>query len=215
MSFAYTEYKYNNTANPNGKAGEQLVKQLRGKIKKLPGIYKICELGCGNGYFSDMLATLGYEIVGVDASASGIQQAQKACKRNCAFVQSKINSSLSKEVGTNFDLVVAVEVIEHLYRPSDLIEAAASLLRPEGYFPLTTPYHGYLKNLILALSGRMDNHFNPLWNGGHIKFFSVKTLKRLAALHNFQEIKFEFFGRFPWIWKSMICLAKKRGKGRG
>ena len=41
---------------------------------------------------------------------------------------------------------------------------------------LSTPYHGYLKNLALAVSGRMDRHFTALHVGGHIKFFSIETL---------------------------------------
>jgi 2-polyprenyl-6-hydroxyphenyl methylase/3-demethylubiquinone-9 3-methyltransferase len=44
---------------------------------------------------------------------------------------------------------------------------------------LSTPYHGYLKNLALAVSGKMDSHFGALWYGGHVKFFSIKTLQKL------------------------------------
>jgi hypothetical protein len=39
---------------------------------------------------------------------------------------------------------------------------------------VSTPYHGYHKNLGLALSGKMDAHFTALWEGGHIKFFSIR-----------------------------------------
>jgi hypothetical protein len=36
---------------------------------------------------------------------------------------------------------------------------------------ITTPYHGYLKNIALSVSVKFDHHVNPLWDGGHIKFF--------------------------------------------
>jgi 2-polyprenyl-6-hydroxyphenyl methylase/3-demethylubiquinone-9 3-methyltransferase len=52
-------------------------------------------------------------------------------------------------------------------------------LKPAGHFIVSTPYHGWLKNVVLALSGKMDNHFTALWDGGHIKFWSRETLSRL------------------------------------
>ena len=107
-------------------------------------------------------------------------------------------------------MVIASEVIEHLYCPADLIETAKGVLRKGGYLLVTTPYHGYLKNLALALMNAFDNHFNPLWDGGHIKFFSIKTLSQLLEINSFEVIRFNFFGRLPWLWKSMICLARRK-----
>ena len=74
---------------------------------------------------------------------------------------------------------------------------------------LGTPYHGYLKNLVLAATGKMDAHFSALHNGGHIKFFSVSTLSRLMRAHGFDDLSFTFYGRAPWLWKNMICHARK------
>jgi hypothetical protein len=45
--------------------------------------------------------------------------------------------------------------------------------------PAYTEFHGYLKNLVLAATGKIDAHFSALHDGGHIKFFSVNTLSRL------------------------------------
>jgi hypothetical protein len=51
----------------------------------------------------------------------------------------------------------------------------------------------------------MDNHFHVLWDGGHIKFFSVKTLTALLKTEGFTDLHFNFAGRFPYLWKSMLC----------
>ena len=119
--------------------------------------------------------SLDIEVTGVDASPSGIAIARRAYP-NVEFVEALIDRELS--LG-QFDLVVSSDVIEHMYRPSDLLEAAHALLKPGGQILLGTPYHGYLKNLVLAASGKMDAHFSALHDGGHIKFFSVKTLSQL------------------------------------
>src|SRR5260370_27885724 len=76
--------------------------------------------------------------------------------------------------------LVSTEVVEHLYRPRRMIQNAFRLLKPSGYFITSTPYHGYVKNVLLALSGKMDNHFTALWDGGHIKFRSRETLSRCS-----------------------------------
>jgi 2-polyprenyl-3-methyl-5-hydroxy-6-metoxy-1,4-benzoquinol methylase len=122
------------------------------------------------------------------------------------FVEALINQDL--DAFGNFDLVISSDVIEHLYRPADLLEAAFTLLKPGGHILVGTPYHGYLKNLALAVTNRMDSHFSVLHDGGHIKFFSVKTLSGLMAAHGFEDLSFTFYGRAPWLWKNMICHAR-------
>jgi len=66
-----------------------------------------------------------------------------------------------------------------------------------------------LKNLVMALSGKLDNHFTVLWDGGHIKFWSRQTLTSILRESGFKIGGFYGVGRFPWIWKSMIMTANK------
>ena len=74
---------------------------------------------------------------------------------------------------------------------------------------LSTPYHGYWKNLALALCGRMDAHYTALWDNGHIKFWSMSTLSELLREAGFINIRFERVGRIRAVAKSMIALASK------
>jgi hypothetical protein len=74
---------------------------------------------------------------------------------------------------------------------------------------LSTPYNGYIKNLIISLLWKHDWHFNPLWRHGHIKFFSVKTLTNILQKCNFDIIKKKLSGRFYHVSCSMIFLTKK------
>ena len=75
-----------------------------------------------------------------------------------------------------------------------------------------TPYHGYLKNLALSVTGRMDAHLTALWDGGHIKFFSIATLSQLFKQHGFTDLRFSSYGRAPYLCKNMICHARKTGE---
>ncbi|MDP3921733.1 MAG: class I SAM-dependent methyltransferase [Candidatus Omnitrophota bacterium] len=210
MTNFYSEYKYRSGDNANGAQGLQLMRKAIGVLRGLDGVTNVCELGCGNGFFANMLATEGYSVTGVDLSQSGIAHAKAAYGAKIELRCAAINGGLHEIIGADsFDVVIAMEVLEHLYRPADLIEAAHALLKSGGHLVLTTPYHGYLKNLAISLAGASDKHYNPLWECGHIKFFSVATLRKLMQAYPFTNIKFSFWGRLPWLSKSMICIARK------
>lgn len=168
---------------------------------------RILDLGCGNGSFTNFLANQGFEAVGIEESASGIEIARQTYP-NCRFIRGSIYNLELTELENAFDIVVSTEVIEHLFLPRELPRVVQKLLKPNGHLILTTPYHGYLKNLALSLSGKMDSHFTALWDGGHIKFFSVKTLNQLLTSEGFTNPSFKFAGRIPYLWKSMICISK-------
>ena len=205
----YTEFEWDGQGAGNGESGEKLTHVFIDLVKKVEGVRSICDLGCGNGHISGRLAALGYEVTGIDASASGIQIARREY-RGVQFIEALIDHNLRDRIDVgNFDLVISSDVIEHLYRPSDLLEAACSLLEPGGRLLIGTPYHGYLKNFVIAATGKMDQHFSALHDGGHIKFFSVRTLSQLLKSHAFEDLSFTFYGRAPWLWKNMICYARK------
>lgn len=206
--YAYSSYE---SADPaNGRIGLALAGKLAAVVGGLPGLKCVCDLGCGNGYLSGLLARRGYRVVGVDASESGIEIARREHGEHAKFLCARIDRELPAALGgERFDAVISGDVIEHLYRPADLVECAGELLKPGGWLVLSTPYHGYLKNLALSAADAWDAHHTVGWDGGHIKFFSVKTLSSLVAGKGFDVERFHYLGRTLWLWKSMICVARK------
>lgn len=158
---------------------------------------KICELGCGSGWVCHRLAEKGFETTGVDLSESGIEVAKSINVEGARFVRESIDAGLPDRIGLvgECDIVMSNDVIEHLYRRSDLVEAAKGLLKPGGVMITATPYHGYVKNLAIAVLGKTDAHFDPLWDGGHIKFFSENTFSKLLQSHGFLVSDFKHVGR--------------------
>src|SRR5215213_1660975 len=148
----YSEFEWSTDRAANGVSGEKLTEVFVRLVQELDGVKSICDVGCGNGHIAGRLASLGYRVTGIDASRSGISIARRTYP-NVKFVQALLNQHTV--ASNHFDLVVSSDMIEHLYRPSDLLEAAFSLVKPGGHVLIGTPYHGYVKNLALALSGRM------------------------------------------------------------
>jgi len=182
--------------------------RIAAKVQGMGEGVRVFDAGCGNGAFAARLLRNGYQVIGCDASEMGIAQA-KANFPDGEFSVASVYEDLSIRFGSEYDIVISSEVVEHLYAPRELVKNAFSLLKSGGYFILSTPYHGYLKNLALALSGKMDKHFTALWDGGHIKFWSQSTLGQLLMEAGFSNLSFKGAGRIPLLWKSMIITAQK------
>jgi len=170
----------------------------------------ILDLGCGNGWLANHLVETGYNAYGTDASVSGIEIAKKR-NSDRFFLQDLSKDKLPLVLqDIKFNTIISTEVIEHLYQPKEYLDFCKKILVQNGggELILTTPYHGYFKNVVLALSGKMDKHFTVLWDGGHIKFWSRKTLTGLLADKGFENIEFTGCGRLPYLWKSMIIKSE-------
>lgn len=136
----------------------------------------ILDLGCGNGYLVNYLVGQGYNAYGTDASEKGIAIA----KKNSAdrfFVQDISSGALPAELqNIPFDTIISTEVIEHLYDPEAFINFCKQQLTQGGEIIISTPYHGYLKNLMLSIFNKWDSHMNPRWLGGAHKAMVKKNI---------------------------------------
>jgi 2-polyprenyl-3-methyl-5-hydroxy-6-metoxy-1,4-benzoquinol methylase len=173
------------------------------------GERRLFELGCGNGAVAHELARRGWDVTGVDPSLEGIAQAQRA-HPDLKLYSGSAYDDLAAHYG-QFPVVLSLEVVEHVYFPRQYAATVFSLLQAGGTAILSTPYHGYWKNLALALNGKLDRHFTALWDHGHIKFWSMKTLAILLEEAGFRAILFERVGRIPPLAKAMIAVARRCG----
>lgn len=169
--------------------------------------HRVIDVGCGNGALARYLALQGFDVVGVDPSESGIEAGRAASAELDLHIGSAYDD-LTSRFGT-FNAVISLEVVEHVFYPRRFAKTLFDLLKPGGTAVVSTPYHGYWKNLALAVSGRLDNHFTALWDYGHIKFWSVRTLGQLLREAGFVQVDFRRVGRFAPLAKSMIAVACK------
>lgn len=168
---------------------------------------RLFDLGCGNGSVGAALAADGWNVTGVDPSPEGIAEAKSAFPE-LRLAQGSAYEDLVATYG-RFPVVISLEVVEHVYAPRDYARTLFDLVEKGGGAIISTPYHGYLKNLALAATGKMDSHFTALWDHGHIKFWSIPTLSQLLTESGFTNIRFRRVGRVPALAKSMIAVAEK------
>lgn len=170
---------------------------------------RVLDVGCGSGYNASQYAAMGHQVVGIDLAESGISNARKSYPGLRFEVVEAGANFLEALREPPFDVVTSTEVVEHLYDPRSWARACYAALKPGGRLICTTPYHGYLKNLALAAFNKMDWHLNPLWDGGHIKFWSRKTLSQLLIEAGFTNVQFRGAGRAPYLWMSMVIAGDR------
>jgi 2-polyprenyl-3-methyl-5-hydroxy-6-metoxy-1,4-benzoquinol methylase len=180
------------------------------RILRAQSINRVLDAGCGDGNFAVSLAAAGFQVFGIDSSQRLIAEA-KARRANVLFICGTLYDELAAPFKIDaFDAVVSVEVIEHLYDPDEFARRAFAALRPGGLLIVTTPYWGYLKNVLLAVTNRMDRALTALWPGGHIKHWSFRTLRILLERNGFEYVAFYGAGRrIPYCWMGMLMVVRK------
>jgi SAM-dependent methyltransferase len=152
------------------------------------------------------LQRAGYDVTGVEPSPESIKTAS-ASFPNVRFVQGSAYDDLAAQLG-RFHAVVSIDVIEHMFAPRFFTKTAKALLEPGGMLILSTPYHGYWKNLAIALVNGWDRHADPLHDDGHIKLWTERKMRQLLHENNFEQARFARLGRIPALAKILFVCAK-------
>lgn len=168
---------------------------------------RILDVGCGDGRAGGLgLKPYGADYVGVDISTTAVEAA-----RARGLDARKIDDSGSLPFrDSEFDVVLCLEVIEHVIYPEVTLTEIRRVLKPSGVLILTTPNVAYWRRRAdLALLGRWNPFGYSLaveepWADPHIRFFNPGSLRRLFERIGFTDIEVaghsgSFLGDLPWI----------------
>lgn len=114
---------------------------------------RILDIGCGGGLLCEPMARLGAEVVGADASETNIEVAKLHAAEAGVRVDYRAETAESlAEQGETFDVILNMEVVEHVADINLFIEKCAQMLRPGGIMFIAT-INRTLKALGLAIIG--------------------------------------------------------------
>ena len=169
---------------------------------------RVLDVGCGEGRFGAELARRGFAVGGVDVAEEPLRRARaREPGLELRIVPAEGRWPLAD---ASFDVVWAGETIEHVADTVGWLSEVHRVLRTGGRLLLSTPAHGRLRMLALALSGpRFDRHFDP--RADHLRFYSSRTLARLLADLGFGEIEVRGAGGIPLAPRLLLASAVRAG----
>jgi 2-polyprenyl-3-methyl-5-hydroxy-6-metoxy-1,4-benzoquinol methylase len=155
---------------------------------------RVLDLGCAEAHFTTALARHGAEVVGLDVAEEPLRRAH-ARHPGLDLRLAEPEAPLALE-DSSFDVVWAGEVIEHVADTQQWLSEVRRVLRSTGLLLLSTPDHGPLERLRLALSGRaFEAHFDP--RSDHLRFYTRRALVDLLGDFGFSEVEARARGGLP------------------
>jgi 2-polyprenyl-6-hydroxyphenyl methylase / 3-demethylubiquinone-9 3-methyltransferase len=122
------------------------------RLDSLAGL-RILDIGCGGGILSEPLARLGALVVGADPSESNIAVARNhAAQSGLSIDYRNTTAEALAEAGESFDVVLAMEVVEHVADVGLFVDLTASMVKPGGLMFVAT-LNRTMKSFVLAIVG--------------------------------------------------------------
>ena len=165
---------------------------------------RILDIGCGGGLLSEPMARLGATVVGADAAAGNIPVAQVHAQQSGLEIDYRHTTAEAlAEAGEQFDVVLNMEVVEHVASPIDYLIACRTLLKPGGLHICST-LNRNPKSFMMAIVGA-EHVMRWLPKGTHewSKFITPDELFDLLHKAGLTAVdrKGFVFNPITWSWR--------------
>lgn len=135
---------------------------------------RVLDLGCSGGRLGELVRALGFHVTGLDSvEIAGVRD------RLDRFVRADLEHGIPAEVGTDFDYVVAADVIEHVSRPEVVLGQITDVLAPHGQALISTPNFGHWYPRIRTGLGVFDYDRRGILDQTHLRFFTRRSFLNL------------------------------------
>lgn len=164
---------------------------------------RILDIGCGGGLLSEPMARLGAEVVGADAAPRNIPVAQiHAAQSGLSIDYRHTTAEAMAEAGEQFDVVLNMEVVEHVADPLGYLTACQQLLRPGGLMICST-LNRNAKSFVMAIIGaEWVMRWLPKGTHDWAKFITPDELYALITGAGLEPVdrKGMVFNPISWKW---------------
>ena len=164
---------------------ENIISNFKLKITKKP-LHKIniLDIGCGGGLLSEPMTRLGATVTGIDASIKNINIAKLHAKKNKLKINYLCSSPEKLRIKKKFDVILNMEIIEHVEDINFFIRSCSKLLKKNGLMFVAT-INRTLKSYVFAIVGaEYVLRWLPIGTHEWEKFVKPEELKSILKNNN-------------------------------
>jgi 2-polyprenyl-3-methyl-5-hydroxy-6-metoxy-1,4-benzoquinol methylase len=168
------------------------------KIVRMVGVNKrILEIGCGPGSITRLLQNNKCRVTGMELDEKAIEIVSQYCE---AVHACDLNDPLwpaNLSAADPFEVIVAGDVLEHLYDPWTTLSSLKPLLAKDGYVVVSVPHVGH--NAVIACLLLGDFEYQPwgLLDKTHIRFFCINNIQKLFENAGFKIVEVDYVIKTP------------------
>jgi 2-polyprenyl-6-hydroxyphenyl methylase/3-demethylubiquinone-9 3-methyltransferase len=149
---------------------------------------KILDIGCGGGLISEPLARLGGEVTGIDASEKNIKVAKLHSKKNNLNINYFNKSPEQLNNSEKFDIVLNLEIVEHVENVDLYIKSCSNLLKKNGIMFTATLNRTIVSYIKAIVGAEYILRWLPIGTHDWNKFIKPEELEKKLSSANFSTI---------------------------
>lgn len=157
---------------------------------------KVLDLGCANGNFSSELKKKNCVVHGVEISNVMAKNARKVLDTVIVGNIETMNINLPKK---SYDVILLMDVLEHLFDPGQTLINASSFLKNKGRLIVSIPNVANWEVRTELLFGRFDSEKTAILEEGHIRFFTFKKACALFEASGYKVKKYDLVINYPLL----------------
>jgi len=171
---------------------ENIISNFKLKVKKKPlDKINILDIGCGGGLLSEPMTRLGANVTGIDASNKNINIAKLHAKKNKLKINYLCSSPEKLKIKKKFDVILNMEIIEHVEDINFFINSCSKLLKKNGLMFVAT-LNKTLKSYVFAIIGaEYVLRWLPIGTHDWEKFVKPEDLKKILGKNNLKLEKLD------------------------
>lgn len=192
-------------------------KKIEALLPILPSGAHVLDVGCGFGSVSEGLVQRGYRVTGMEINAEAL-----ACLESKGIAALNWDLSRPFQMPERFDLILVLDVLEHVFDPAALVRECVKVLNPGGSILVTVPlYFDIVDRVKILFTGRIISYDNLVYgwanyrrfrsyNYDHIRFFRPKEILQMLRE---QGLEIEYVGYGPIVGMGKVWRAIRRTLG--